>query len=53
MIGGLRKNKECEQGCRYGKKQHKKRLEKPAGFVCKECGTKVKKRDWVCKPVRL
>jgi hypothetical protein len=30
--------------CEAGKKKSKKRLEKPARFECKECGTKVKKK---------
>jgi lipopolysaccharide biosynthesis regulator YciM len=39
--------------CETGNKERKKRLEKPAAYECRKCGIRVKKKDWVCKPVQL
>ncbi len=42
-----------ESMCEAGKKKRNKRLEKPARYECKKCGTGVNKKDWICKPVKL
>jgi hypothetical protein len=39
--------------CELGKKDRKKRLEQPARYMCRKCDTPVRKKDWVCKPVKF
>ena len=39
--------------CEVGKKERRKRLEKPPVYECRKCGERVKKKDWVCKPRKI
>jgi lipopolysaccharide biosynthesis regulator YciM len=39
--------------CEIGKKKAKERLMEKLKYECKKCHTRVKQKDWVCKPGKL
>jgi len=39
--------------CELGKKKAKERLSEKPRYQCQKCHSRVKKKDWVCKPGKL
>jgi len=39
--------------CEIGKKKAKERLSGNPRFECQKCHSRVKKKDWVCRPGKL
>jgi hypothetical protein len=39
--------------CEIGKKKARERGAEKPRYECRKCSSQVRKKDWVCKPVKL